>query len=53
MTNTDTYALTIDDSTISGIRIDALSGSDIQHGLIIESKIAASAGVESGMTMRQ
>jgi hypothetical protein len=46
MTNSDAYALTIDDSTIPGIKIDALSGGDIQHGLITESTIAAGAGVQ-------
>ena len=46
MTNTDTDALTIDDSTIPGIRIDALSGGDIGHGLITQSRISAKANVE-------
>lgn len=46
MTNTDTDALTIDDSTIPGIRIDALSGGDIGHGLITGSRIAAKSGFE-------
>ncbi len=46
MTNTDTDALTIDDSTIPGIRIEALSGSDIGHGLITQSTISAGAGIE-------
>ena len=46
LTNTDTDALTIDDSSIPGVRIEALAGADIAHGLITESTIVAGAGVE-------
>ena len=44
--NTDTDALTIDDSAIPGIRIDALSGGDIGHGLITQTRITAGPGFE-------
>jgi len=46
LTNTDTYSLTIDDSRIPGIRIDALNGGAIGYGLITQSTIAAKSGVE-------
>jgi len=44
--NTDVFAITVDDSTIAGIRIDAIAGSDIQNGLITESTINGGSGVE-------
>ncbi|RLS42435.1 MAG: hypothetical protein DWH78_00835, partial [Planctomycetota bacterium] len=46
LTNTDAYAVTIDDSSIPGVKIEALAGSDIGHGLITESTIVAGAGFE-------
>jgi len=46
MNNADTDALTIDDSTIPGIQIDANNGSDIGHGLITQSRIVARSNIE-------
>ena len=46
LTNTDTDALTIVDTRIPGIRIEALSGGDIGHGLITQSTISAKSGFE-------
>lgn len=46
MNNTDTDALTIDDSTIPGIQLDATNGADIGHGLITQSRIAAKSNIE-------
>ena len=46
LNNTDTDALTIDDSTIPGIRVDAINGGDIGNGLITQTMIAAGTGFE-------
>ena len=46
LTHTNADALTIDDSSIPGVRIEALSGSELRHGLITESTIVAGAGFE-------
>ena len=46
LNNTDTDALTIDDSTIPGVRVDAINGGDIGNGLITQTTIAARTGFE-------
>ena len=46
MNNADTNALTIDDSTIPGIQIDAINGSDIGHGLITQSRVIGRSNIE-------
>ena len=46
---TEVSAVTIDDSTITGISIDAMSGSEVGHGVITENTIAAPTGVEGIM----
>ncbi len=46
LSNTDADAVTIDDSVIPGIRLDAVNGSLIDNGLITENRINAGAGFE-------
>ncbi len=46
LTNTDVDALTIDDSKIPGLKVSALSGSDIRESVVTENTIVAGAGVE-------
>lgn len=43
LTNTDVYALTVEDSNLSGIVIDANTTSTISHGLITENQVSAPA----------
>ncbi|MCA9057298.1 MAG: hypothetical protein KDA85_02315, partial [Planctomycetaceae bacterium] len=45
-TNTDAYALTIDDSVFPGVRVDAVTGSDIAYGTITQNTLSAAAGFE-------
>ncbi|MEJ7591832.1 MAG: hypothetical protein WKF77_09800 [Planctomycetaceae bacterium] len=45
-TNTDTNALTIDDSTFPGARVTAQGGADIRNGVVTGNKMVASPGVE-------
>lgn len=43
LVNTDVFALTIEDSSLSGIVVDANTNSDIGHGIITENQISAPA----------
>lgn len=44
--DTDVAGLTIDDSSLSGVRITADTGSDIGHGAIVDSRLTGGVGVE-------
>ena len=46
---TEVSAVTIDDSSITGIAIDATGGSEVSHGVITENTISAPSGVEGIM----
>ncbi|MCA9013373.1 MAG: hypothetical protein KDB01_26670, partial [Planctomycetaceae bacterium] len=46
LNNTDTNALTIDDSTFPGVTVTATNGADIHNGVVTGNKISAPAGVE-------
>ena len=46
LNQTDVYALTIEDSALSGIVVDASNLSDITHGIITENQISAPANTE-------
>ena len=45
-TNTDTNALTIDDSTFPGVHVTAQAGADIHNGVVTGNKIVAGQTVE-------
>ena len=46
LSNTDVDALTIDDSRFPGLKVSAVSGSDIGESVVTENTIAAGLGVE-------
>ncbi len=46
LNNTDTNALTIDDSTFPGVLVTATNGADIRNGVVTGNKVVAPAGVE-------
>ena len=45
--NTDVNGLTIDDSSVPGVAINATNGTDILHGVITQNTIIADAGFEA------
>lgn len=49
--NTDVNGLTLDDSQLPGVVIDATNGSDILHGVITQNTIVADAGFEGVLLM--
>ncbi|MFO0977216.1 MAG: ubiquitin-activating E1 FCCH domain-containing protein [Planctomycetaceae bacterium] len=44
--NTDTGALTIEDSVLPGVAVTATGGADISNGLITENRIVTGSGIE-------